>query len=209
MGVRQRPRLNAHGPGGVNKPDWVHPAWHDAAAPLAIDPEYAPAMLSVGSLEYQYGRVEEGMALFLKRPSRPSIDQGPAEPRFNVAERSEPGGDVRLGCIRLMLLGRGPRADATTASEDADIRPSRSEPVPIVTQKKRVGKLQAGASLYANGVFHRSLGQAQASGASLCAAPGNRLAGSAAELKSHQPSAVGRGRNLAARDHCDPRRGST
>ena len=52
--------------------DGVHPAWHDAAAPLAIDPEFAPAMLTVGSLEYQYGRVEEAMALFLKLTTLPA-----------------------------------------------------------------------------------------------------------------------------------------
>ena len=56
----------------VNKPDLVHPNWHDAAAPLAIDPEYAPAMLTVGSLEYQYGRVEEAMALFQKLTTLPA-----------------------------------------------------------------------------------------------------------------------------------------
>ena len=55
----------------VNEPDWVHAAWRDAAAPLAIDPEYAAAMLSVGSLEYQYGRVEEAMVLFLKLTTLP------------------------------------------------------------------------------------------------------------------------------------------
>lgn len=52
--------------------DWVHPAWHDAAAPLAIDPDYAPAILTVGSLEYQYGRVEEALALFLKLTTLPA-----------------------------------------------------------------------------------------------------------------------------------------
>ena len=56
----------------ANTPDWVHPAWDDAAAPLAIDPEYAPAMLTVGSLEYQYGRVEEAMTLFLKLTTLPA-----------------------------------------------------------------------------------------------------------------------------------------
>jgi tetratricopeptide (TPR) repeat protein len=56
----------------VNKPDLVHPAWHEAAAPLAIDPEYAPGMLTVGSLEYQFGRVEEAMALFLKLTTLPA-----------------------------------------------------------------------------------------------------------------------------------------
>jgi tetratricopeptide (TPR) repeat protein len=56
----------------LNRPDWVHPAWHDAAAPLAIDPEYAPAMLTVGSVEYQYGRPKEAMALFLKLTTLPA-----------------------------------------------------------------------------------------------------------------------------------------
>jgi tetratricopeptide (TPR) repeat protein len=56
----------------LNEPDLVHPAWHDAAAPLAIDPEYAPAMLTVGSLEYQFGRVEEAMELFLKLTTLPA-----------------------------------------------------------------------------------------------------------------------------------------
>jgi tetratricopeptide (TPR) repeat protein len=52
--------------------EFVHPAWHDAAAPLAIDPEYAPAILTVGSLEYQYGRVDEAMDLFLKLTTFPA-----------------------------------------------------------------------------------------------------------------------------------------
>ena len=56
----------------VDELDWVHPAWYDAVAPLAIDPDYAPAMLTVGSLEYQYGRVEEAMALFLKLTTLPA-----------------------------------------------------------------------------------------------------------------------------------------
>lgn len=34
--------------------------------PLAIDPLYAPALLTVGSLEYQYKRIDEAMGLFLK-----------------------------------------------------------------------------------------------------------------------------------------------
>jgi len=63
----------------VNKPDLVHPAWHDAAAPLAIDPEYAPAMLTVGSLEYQYGRAEEAMAQFLRLATLPADTEDLAE----------------------------------------------------------------------------------------------------------------------------------
>lgn len=56
----------------VDDPDWIHPTGHDTVAPLAIDPRYAPAMLSVGSLEYQYGRVEEAMALFLQLTTLPA-----------------------------------------------------------------------------------------------------------------------------------------
>ena len=56
----------------LNDPDLVHRAWDDAAAPLAIDPDYAPAMLTVGSLEYQFGRIEEAMALFLKLTTLPA-----------------------------------------------------------------------------------------------------------------------------------------
>ncbi|MEA1952248.1 MAG: tetratricopeptide repeat protein, partial [Planctomycetota bacterium] len=55
----------------ANKHDCGDSTWHDTVAPLAIDPEYAPAMLSVGSLEYQYGRVEEAMSLFLKLTTLP------------------------------------------------------------------------------------------------------------------------------------------
>jgi tetratricopeptide (TPR) repeat protein len=39
---------------------------------LAIDPEYPAAMLTVGSLEYQYGRPEEAMVLFLKLTTFPA-----------------------------------------------------------------------------------------------------------------------------------------
>ncbi|MEO2016208.1 MAG: tetratricopeptide repeat protein [Fuerstiella sp.] len=56
----------------ANEPDLFDPTWHDAAAPLAIDPKYAPAMLTVGSLEYQYGRVEEAMMLFLELTKLPT-----------------------------------------------------------------------------------------------------------------------------------------
>ena len=51
--------------------DMVHPAWHDAAAPLAIDTTFAPAILTVGSLEYQYGRVGEAMTMFLQLTTLP------------------------------------------------------------------------------------------------------------------------------------------
>ena len=51
---------------------WVHPSWHDAAEPLAIDPDYPAAILPVASIEYQYGRPEEAMVLFLKLTTFPS-----------------------------------------------------------------------------------------------------------------------------------------
>jgi tetratricopeptide (TPR) repeat protein len=50
----------------LDDPDWSGPTWRDPVAPLAIDPEYAPALLTVASLEHQYGRVDEAMSLFLK-----------------------------------------------------------------------------------------------------------------------------------------------
>ncbi len=56
----------------LNEPDWADPTWRDEAASLAIDPEYAPAILTVASLEYQYGRVDEAMSLFLKLTTSPA-----------------------------------------------------------------------------------------------------------------------------------------
>lgn len=42
-----------------------------AVLALAIDPRFAPALLTVGSVEYQLGRVEEAMDLFLALPPLP------------------------------------------------------------------------------------------------------------------------------------------
>mgnify|MGYP006284219163 CR=1 FL=1 len=42
--------------------------WPRCVLALAIDPDYAPAILTVGSLEYQLGREEEAMRLFLILP---------------------------------------------------------------------------------------------------------------------------------------------
>ncbi len=57
---------------GIGNLDMLHPAWHDAVVPLAIDPEFPAAILTVGSLEYQYGRVGEAMTLFLQLTSFPA-----------------------------------------------------------------------------------------------------------------------------------------
>ena len=43
-------------------------AWRGYVAALAIDPEHGPAMLTVGAIEYQLGRVDEAMALLLHLP---------------------------------------------------------------------------------------------------------------------------------------------
>jgi tetratricopeptide (TPR) repeat protein len=57
---------------------WADPSWHDSAAPLAIDPDYAAAILTVGSLEYHYGRVDEAMLLFLQLTTlRTDLDELP------------------------------------------------------------------------------------------------------------------------------------
>ena len=39
----------------------IDPEWRGTLISLAIDPDFAPAILAVGSLEYQYSRVEEAM----------------------------------------------------------------------------------------------------------------------------------------------------
>lgn len=40
--------------------------WPPGVAALAIDPQYAPALLTVGSIEYQLGRRKEALNLFMK-----------------------------------------------------------------------------------------------------------------------------------------------
>lgn len=45
--------------------------WPEGVLALAIDPRYAPALLTVGSIEYQCGRIEEAMKLFLTLTTLP------------------------------------------------------------------------------------------------------------------------------------------
>ena len=52
------------------KDDRVCP-WPEEVVALAIDPKYAPAILTVGSYEYIYGRKNEAMKLFLTLPILP------------------------------------------------------------------------------------------------------------------------------------------
>ena len=51
------------------------PAWPPGFLALAIDPLYAPALLTVGSLEYQYGYIKEAMELFLTLTDLPEDEE--------------------------------------------------------------------------------------------------------------------------------------
>ena len=46
--------------------------WPDGVVALAIDPLFAPALLTVGSIEYQLGRPDEAMKLFLTLTTLPA-----------------------------------------------------------------------------------------------------------------------------------------
>jgi len=48
------------------------PYWPSGYVALAIDPNYAPGLLTVGSVEYQLGRPEEAMALFHRLTTLPA-----------------------------------------------------------------------------------------------------------------------------------------
>lgn len=50
-------------------------SWPSGVVPLAIDPLYAPAILTVGSIEYQIGRVDEAMKLFLTLTTLPNDEE--------------------------------------------------------------------------------------------------------------------------------------
>ena len=49
--------------------------WPSGVLALAIDPLYAPAILTVGSIEYQIGRVEETMKLFITLATLPKDEE--------------------------------------------------------------------------------------------------------------------------------------
>jgi len=50
-------------------------SWPAGVVALAIDPLYAPAILTVGSIEYQLGRVEETMKLFMTLATLPKDEE--------------------------------------------------------------------------------------------------------------------------------------
>ena len=49
--------------------------WPSGVVALAIDPLYNPAILTVGSIEYQLGRVEEAMKLFMTLTTLPKNEE--------------------------------------------------------------------------------------------------------------------------------------
>lgn len=49
--------------------------WPSGVVSLAIDPLYAPAILTVGSIEYQIGRINEAMKLFLTLTQLPADEE--------------------------------------------------------------------------------------------------------------------------------------
>jgi tetratricopeptide (TPR) repeat protein len=55
------------------------PEWPPGFLALAIDPLFAPALLTVGSLEYQHGFVKEAMELFLTLTKLPENEEDLAE----------------------------------------------------------------------------------------------------------------------------------
>lgn len=51
--------------------DYDVPIWPAGIVALAIDPLFAPALLTVGSIEFQLGRPKEAMSLFMKLTELP------------------------------------------------------------------------------------------------------------------------------------------
>lgn len=63
---------------------------------LAIDPDFAPALLAVGSVEYQLGRINEAMALFLHLTSLPPATEDLEEIIEKAASSFNDAGDFAL-----------------------------------------------------------------------------------------------------------------
>lgn len=63
---------------------------------LAIDPDFPPALLAVGSVEYQLGRINEAMALFLHLTSLPAATEDLEEIIEKAASCLNDAGDFAL-----------------------------------------------------------------------------------------------------------------
>ena len=56
---------------GVGQAPFVEDHWPEGVLALAIDPLFAPALLTVGSIEHQLGRKEEAMRMFMTLTTLP------------------------------------------------------------------------------------------------------------------------------------------
>jgi len=65
---------------GVGQAPFVEDRWPEGVLALAIDPLFAPALLTVGSVEHQLGRKEEAMQMFMTLTTL-----SPDEPDFEAA----------------------------------------------------------------------------------------------------------------------------
>jgi len=105
---------------------------------LAIDPRYAPALVTVGSIEYQYGRVGPAMEMFLTLTSLPPdepelveivdragdflVDQDDyhnALRLFQAAVKAGPGVATYWSGVAYCLARLGRKADAVAAERQA------------------------------------------------------------------------------------------
>ena len=57
---------------GIGQEPLGEDGWPEGVLALAIDPLFAPAILTVGSIEYQFGRVDEAMELFMTLTTLPA-----------------------------------------------------------------------------------------------------------------------------------------
>ncbi len=57
---------------GTGREPFADSPWPEGVLALAIDPLYAPALLTVGSIEYQLGRKKEGIEMFMRLTTLPA-----------------------------------------------------------------------------------------------------------------------------------------
>lgn len=117
--------------------------WPEGVVALAIDPLYAPGILTVGSIEYQLGREEEAMELYLQLTALPPdepdlpeiidkageglIDEGDyhrAAELYAAAENAFPGVAVYPAGLAYCLGKQGDRDGAVATQRRAvDLEP--------------------------------------------------------------------------------------
>ncbi len=56
---------------GDDEPGFCRQHWPEGVVALAVDPLFAPAILTVGSIEYQIGRIDDAMSLFMTLTALP------------------------------------------------------------------------------------------------------------------------------------------